>query len=71
MVIGVAVAVEYEPAGGGKKGKIFRHEWGDTGSRMLKKRPYLCVDPNNRHRFFLIHDEKGSFPIFNSRGIVG
>ena len=71
VVIGVAVAVEYEPLGGDKKGKIFRHEWGDTGSRMLKKKPYLCVDPKNRKRFFLVHDEKGAYPHFSERGIVG
>ena len=70
VVIGACVAVEYEPLGGDKKGKLYRHEWGDTGSRKLSKRPYLCVDPNNRHRFFLVHSE-GGFPVFTDRGIVG
>ena len=71
IVIGRLTAVEYEPIGGSKrKGDIYRHEWGDTGSRKLDTLTYLCTD-ESRRKFFLIEGKDQSYPVFNSRGIVG
>ena len=72
IVIGKVIAVEYEPTGGSsRKGEVYRHEWGDTGTRKLDTLHYFCTD-TSRREFYLIKGEiEQSYPVFNERGVVG
>ena len=53
VIIGKIVAIEYEPLTGKKRGKLYRHTFGDTGNRMVKATQFLCSDPEGK-RFFII-----------------
>ena len=71
IAIGKVVAVEYEPIGtSGRKGDVYRHEWGDTGQRKVESLHYFCTD-TTRRRFYLIKGKDSSYPVFNERGVVG
>jgi hypothetical protein len=74
VVLGKCVAVEYEVEenqSSTRKGKTFRHEFGDTGGRMVNTMVYLATD-KGRKQFYLVNAKVNSkYPVFTDRGIVG
>ena len=71
VVIGKALAVEYEPLAGAKKGKRYRHEFGDTGGKQVKAVQYLCSDESGKRFFLVPENPRAQYPVLNERGIVG
>jgi hypothetical protein len=71
IVIGKAVAVEYEVEGktpSQRKGKVYRHEFGDTGNGMVSSEVYLATDVTKK-TFYLVNAKPGKLH-FSNRGII-
>lgn len=71
VVLGRALAVEYQPLTGRKEGKAYRHEFGDTGARRLDTVVYLCTDKSRKRYYLVPENPTGRYPVTTERGIVG
>ena len=73
VVLGRCVAVEYEAdsEGSTRKGKVYRHEFGDTGGRKVRTTIYLATDAGKRNFYLVNAEPERKYPVVNSRGIVG
>ncbi len=67
--IGRLKFVTYEPEQPSRlAGKLYEHEWGDTGRIKLPHNPILATDSKGEH-FYIIPDKSGAK--FTERGIIG
>jgi len=72
VAVGKATAIEYEPYGSSNlRGKAFRHEFGDTGNKMLKGKPILMTQEtkSGKGKHFFFADEPKALH-FSDRGII-
>ena len=72
VAVGKATAIEYEPYGSSNlRGKAFRHEFGDTGNKMLKGKPILMTQEtkSGKVKHFFFADEPKALH-FSDRGII-
>jgi len=70
--LGRLKSIVYEPEGSSKYNTVsFNHDFGDTGSRMLKSNSILCTGEDGKGLFIVKDDSKKKTPFFNERGIIG
>ena len=72
VAIGIVSEISYRPYGSSRrKGQIYQHAMGDTGTKKLGPNSILCTDSRGKNFYIIKLDSGKKFPLFSERGIIG